>query len=77
MKKWSRDLPGLTKLYLDGLNKEMFQNLVNLEKLYFSSEYLEEVDSNSFAYNMNIRELTIERGSLTLNNQSMQLFVKT
>ncbi len=72
VKKWTSDLPGLTKLEWDQLDKTMFQHLVNLEELNFPDidSRIAKIDSNTFAFNKNLRKLTITHTVLTLNSQS-------
>jgi len=72
VEKWSSDLPGLTKLEWDQLDKTMFQHLVNLEELNFPDidSRIAKIDSNTFAFNKNLRKLTITHTVLTLNSQS-------
>jgi Leucine-rich repeat (LRR) protein len=70
VEKWSSYLPGLTKLKWHRLAKTMFQHLVNLEELKLSSINPEEVDSNTFACNNNLRKLEISSEKLSLNSQS-------
>jgi len=69
VEKWSSDLPCLTKLSWDLLDKRISQHLVNLEELHLYM-YLAKVDSNIFACNKNLRKLKIESRQLTLNSQS-------
>ena len=69
VEKWSSDLPCLTKLCWNRLDKRVFQHLNNLEELHLYM-YLAKVDSNIFACNKNLRKLKIESRQLTLNSQS-------
>ena len=69
VEKWSSDLPCLTKLCWNRLDKRVFQHLNNLEELHLYM-YLAKVDSNIFACNKNLRKLKIESRELTLNSQS-------
>jgi Leucine-rich repeat (LRR) protein len=70
VEKWSSDLPGLTKLSWDRLDKTIFQHLVLLEELKFWRLGEGNVDSNIFACNKNLRKLKISSKKLSLNSQS-------
>jgi Leucine-rich repeat (LRR) protein len=70
VEKWSSDLPGLTKLSWERLDKRIFQHLVNLEELDLWDMDSAIVDSNTFACNKNLRKLQIESRELTLNSLS-------
>jgi Leucine-rich repeat (LRR) protein len=75
VEKWSNDLPGLKKLNWNNFNKRMFKHLVNLEELKLSSINPEEVDSNIFSNNKNLRMLIVTDTKLTLNSQSFNRLV--
>jgi len=70
VEKWSSDLPGLKKFKWNRLDKRMFQHLVNLEEFKLWRMYSAKVDFNTFAFNKNLKKLTITVSVLSLNSQS-------